>query len=78
MLRDSSVTRSFYHGNGQLAKLVRPNQYDTSADDGKGYIYTYGMQGRIRTVVGLDGHVLTINCFNGWKRRVTCCNKSCL
>ena len=64
MLRDGNVTRSFYHGNGQLAKLVRPNQYDATSDDGRGYIYTYDMQGRIRTVVGPDGHVLTCNTYD--------------
>ena len=62
--KDGSVTRSFYHGNGQLAKLVRPNQYDAAADDGVGYVYTYDMQGRIRTVVGPDGHVLTCNTYD--------------
>ncbi len=58
--KDGSVTRSFYHGNSQLAKLVRPNQY-VAADDGVVYVYIYDMQGRIRTVVGPDGHVLTCN-----------------
>ena len=62
--KDGSVTRSFYHGNGQLAKLVRPNQYDAAADDGVGYVYTYDMQGRIRTVVGPDGHVLICNTYD--------------
>ena len=52
------MTCSFYDGNGNLSKVVRPNQYDPQADNGAGYQYTYDHKGCILTVVGPNGHVL--------------------
>lgn len=63
--KDGGVTRSFYDGNGNLSKVVRPNQYDPQADDGAGYQYTYDHQGRVLTVVGPNGHVLQTNTYDG-------------
>ena len=62
---DGGVTRSFYNGNGLLAKQVRPNQYDPKADNGEGYQYTYDHKGNIVSVVGPDGHVLQTNVYDG-------------
>ncbi|MFR4350182.1 MAG: RHS repeat-associated core domain-containing protein [Roseburia sp.] len=62
--RDGSVTRRFYSGNGHLLCTVRPNQYDAAADDGRGYRYTYDLQGRVLAVVGPDGHVLQSNTYD--------------
>ena len=59
------VTRSFYDGNGNLSKVVRPNQYAPAADDGADYQYTYDRQGRVLTVVGPNGHVLQTNTYEG-------------
>ena len=59
------MTRSFYDGNGNLSKVVRPNQYDPQADDGAGYQYTYDHQGRVLTVVGPNGQVLQTNTYDG-------------
>lgn len=59
------MTRSFYNGNGLLAKQVRPNQYDPKADNGEGYQYTYDHKGNIVSVVGPDGHVLQTNVYDG-------------
>lgn len=59
------VTRSFYDGNGNLSKVVRPNQYAPAADDGADYQYTYDRQGRVLTVVGPNGHVLQTNTYDG-------------
>ena len=59
------MIRSFYDGNGNLSKVVRPNQYDPQADDGAGYQYTYDHQGRVLTVVGPNGHVLQTNTYDG-------------
>ena len=62
--KDGSVTRSFYDGNGRLAKVVRPNQYNAQADDGAGYQYTYDHRGQVLTVIGPDGHVLQTNTYD--------------
>lgn len=62
--KDGSVTRSFYDGNGRLAKVVRPNQYNAQADDGAGYQYTYDHKGQVLTVIGPDGHVLQTNTYD--------------
>ena len=62
--KDGGVTRSFYDGNGNLSKVVRPNQYDPQADNGAGYQYTYDHKGRVLTVVGPNGHVLQTNTYD--------------
>ena len=62
--KDGGVTRSFYDGNGNLSKVVRPNQYDPQTDDGAGYQYTYDHKGRVLTVVGPNGHVLQTNTYD--------------
>ena len=63
--KDGGVTRSFYDGNGNLSKVVRPNQYDPQADNGAGYQYTYDHKGRVLTVVGPNGHILQTNTYDG-------------
>ena len=62
--KDGGVTRSFYDGNGNLSKVVRPNQYDPQTDDGAGYQYTCDHKGRVLTVVGPNGHVLQTNTYD--------------
>lgn len=62
--KDGGVTRSFYDGNGNLSKVVRPNQYDPQADNGAGYQYTYDHKGRVLTVVGPNGHILQTNTYD--------------
>lgn len=64
MEKDGSLKRSFYDGNGNLSKVVQPNQYDLAADDGAGYQYTYDHHGRVLTVVGPNGHVLQTNTYD--------------
>ena len=66
--KDGGVIRSFYDGNGNLSKVVRPNQYDPQADNGAGYQYTYDHKGRVLTVVGPNGHILQTNTYDkeGW------------
>lgn len=56
--RGFAVSRYDYDKNGNLSKVVRPNQYDPAADDSAGYQYTYDHQGRVLTVVGPNSHVL--------------------
>ena len=58
------MTRSFYDGNGNLSKVVRPNQYDPQTDDGAGYQYTYDHKGRVLMVVGPNDHVLQTNTYD--------------
>jgi RHS repeat-associated protein len=62
--KDGGITRSFYNGNGQLSKVVRPNQYDPQTDGGAGYQYTYDHRGRVLTVIGPDGQVLQTNTYD--------------
>ena len=63
--RGFAVSRYDYDKNGNLSKVVRPNQYDPAADDGAGYQYTYDHQGRVLTVVGPNSHVLQTNTYDG-------------
>ena len=64
MEKDGSLKHSFYASNGNLSKVVRPNQYNPQADDGAGYQYIYDHQGRVLTVVGPNGHVLQTNTYD--------------
>ena len=63
--RDGSVTRSFYNPNGYLVRQIRPNQYQEAGEKGLGYQYSYDHQGRVITLLGPDGHVLTQNIYDG-------------
>jgi len=62
--KDGGITRQFYGLNGNLAKLVRPNQYDRGRDDGAGYAYAYDLQGRIRSITGPDGNIVQKNAYD--------------
>lgn len=63
--RDGSVTKSFYSPNGQLQRQIRPNQYQAAGEEGAGYQYTYDRRGRVITILGPDGHVVTQNVYDG-------------
>lgn len=53
--KDGSVTRQFYDKNGQLTRVIRPNEYGCAGDKGTGMQYTYDAQGNVLTVIGADG-----------------------
>ena len=59
------MQRTVYDRNGQVVRLVRPNEYDPETDSGDGFQFTYDAQGRVLTVVSPDGHVLQSNTYDG-------------
>ncbi len=59
--KDGGITRQFYGLNGNLTKVIHPNQYNRHQDNGAGYLYTYDLQGRIRSITGPDGNILQKN-----------------
>ena len=48
MLR--GVQRTVYDRNGQVVRLIRPNEYDPETDSGDGFQFTYDAQGRVLSV----------------------------
>ena len=62
--RDGSVTRQFYDSEGQLIKVIRPNEYQRAGDNGKGLQYTYDARGNILTVVRPDGIIQESNLYD--------------
>ena len=63
--KDGSVTRNFYNRNGQLVKTIRPNAYAESQEQGAGLQYTYDAEGRIVTVIRLDGTIQESSVYDG-------------
>ena len=59
------MQRTIYNRNGQVVRLVRPNEYDPETDSGDGFQFTYDAQGRVLTVLSPDGHVLQSNTYDG-------------
>ena len=62
--RDGGVQRTVYDRNGQVVRLIRPNEYDPEMDSGDGFQFTYDAQGRVLTVLSPDGHVLQSNTYD--------------
>ena len=62
--RDGGVQRTIYDRNGQVVRLIRPNEYDAQTDSGDGFQFTYDAQGRVLTVLSPDGHVLQSNAYD--------------
>ena len=62
--RDGGVQRTIYDRNGQVVRLIRPNEYDPETDSGDGFQFTYDAQGRVLTVLSPDGHVLQSNTYD--------------
>ena len=62
--RDGGVQRTVYDRNGQVVRLIRPNEYDPETDSGDGFQFTYDAQGRVLTVLSPDGHVLQSNTYD--------------
>ena len=62
--RDGGVQRTVYDRNGQIVRLIRPNEYRAETDSGDGFQFTYDSQGRVLTIVGPDGHVLQSNTYD--------------
>ena len=52
------MQRTVYDRNGQVVRLIRPNEYDAQTDSGDDFQFTYDAQGRGLTVLSPDGHVL--------------------
>ena len=62
--RDGGVQRTIYDRNGQVVRLISPNEYDAQTDSGDGFQFTYDAQGRVLTVLSPDGHVLQSNTYD--------------
>ena len=62
--RDGGVQRTIYDRNGQVVRLIRPNEYDAQTDSGDGFQFTYDAKGRVLTVLSPDGHVLQSNTYD--------------
>ncbi len=62
--RDGSVTRQFYNIDGQLVKIIRPNEYARAGENGKGLQYTYDAQGNVLTAVRADGTIQESNTYD--------------
>ncbi len=68
--KDGGVTRTFYNKNGDVTKVVKPNQYNQHTDNGEGYCYTYDIEGRIVTVIAPDGTVVQTNTYDEFGRLI--------
>lgn len=53
-----ATTRVFYDRNDRIAKVVRPEQYDSRQDGGAGLCYRYDPDGRVTEITGPDQSVL--------------------
>ncbi len=62
--KDGAVTRQIYDRNGQLSKVIRPNEYQAHGDAGAGFVYTYDEEGRILTVIRPDGVIAESNTYD--------------
>ncbi|QUI20894.1 hypothetical protein HZI73_00585 [Vallitalea pronyensis] len=59
-----NVTRIKYDSMGNVIKTIRPNEYDSTQDDGIGEIHHYNaMNNRIHTTDAM-GHIIGINHYN--------------
>ena len=62
--RDGGVQRTIYDRNGQVVRLIRPNEYNAQTDGGEGFQFTYDAQGRVLTVLSPEGQVLQTNTYD--------------
>ena len=58
------MQRTIYDRNGQVVRLIRPNEYDAQTDGGEGFQFTYDAQGRVLTVLSPEGQVLQTNTYD--------------
>ncbi len=58
------MQRTIYDRNGQVVRLIRPNEYDPQTDGGEGFQSTYDAQGRVLTVLSPEGQVLQTNTYD--------------
>lgn len=64
MDKAGAIQRTMYNLDGQINKVIRPNQYEADKDDGAGYQYVYDLYDRITTIVGPDGQVIQTNTYD--------------
>jgi len=62
--KDGGVQRTVYDRNGQVVRLIRPDESDAQTDSGDGFQFTYDAQGRVLTVLSPDGQVFQGNTCN--------------
>ena len=54
---DGGTERRWYDATGNLIKVCRPEQYDSTCDEGQGYTYEYDSMNRLVQVTAPDGTV---------------------
>ena len=64
MDKAGAIQRTMYNLDGQINKVIRPNQYEADKDNGAGYQYVYDLYDRITTIVGPDGQVIQTNTYD--------------
>ena len=69
--KDGAITRRFYDKNSNLTKIVRPNQYDETIDNGKGYNYTYNEKGQVISIISPTGTILQSNTYDDNNRLIS-------
>ena len=62
--REGNTTRYFYDKNGNLAKVVQPDAYDTETDDGAGYTFFHDTMGRLIRVENPLGELMEENTYD--------------
>ncbi|MGN0161105.1 MAG: contractile injection system protein, VgrG/Pvc8 family, partial [Lachnospiraceae bacterium] len=59
--RDGGITRNSYDNNGNLHKVIRPNEYSRQGENATGICYEYDVCGRLVRIIREDGIIDTIN-----------------
>ncbi|MCM1161126.1 MAG: DUF6531 domain-containing protein, partial [Roseburia sp.] len=67
---EGNVTRYFYDNMANITKVIAPNQYDASIDDGNGTVYEYDVWTHVSRVTNPDGGIYSYeNDFRGNVRK---------
>lgn len=61
---EGNTTRYFVNKNGEVVRIISPDQYDDSSDDGDGYRFTYDEFGRKDSVTDAYGNLVEKNSYD--------------
>jgi RHS repeat-associated protein len=62
--KGGEITRLFYDGAGNIIKHVKPEDYDSQKDDGRGTVYSYDSMNRLVEVRNPLGQIVAKNKYN--------------